>query len=101
VIVAAPNCPGLRTMLDCCSGSISESMPLDSVLDQWQPGGMNAHRHASDRNLRGPGGGSIRFAAIIAALKRHGYNGTIGVEPFIFEPSAKPAPPAPPAICVG
>ena len=88
-IVAAANSPGLRTMLDCCTGAVSEETPLAAVLDRWLPEGMIAHVHVNDPNRRGPGEGALRFAPIIAALKRHHYSGTIAVEPFIFIPDGK------------
>jgi sugar phosphate isomerase/epimerase len=78
--------PALKTMLDCCSGSEAESESLVAVLDRWLPTGKIAHFHANDANHRGPGDGAVRFDGIIAALKRGGYTGVIGIEPFICEP---------------
>ncbi len=78
--------PSLRTMLDCCSGGTAESEPLDAVLDRWLPTGLVAHIHVNDPNRRGPGQGDMDFAPIVAALKRNGYGGAIGVEPFDYVP---------------
>jgi len=88
-IVRAADEAGLRTMLDCCTAAQSEAEPLEAVLDRWLPEGMIAHVHVNDPNLRGPGEGTLRFAPIVAALKRHGYAGTLAVEPFVFEPDGR------------
>ncbi len=85
-VIDAIGSPALKTMLDCCSASESESEPLTDVLDRWLPTGKIAHLHASDANQRGPGQGELRFSEIVAALKRGGFAGVIGVEPFIYEP---------------
>jgi D-psicose/D-tagatose/L-ribulose 3-epimerase len=85
-VIDAIGSPALKTMLDCCSASESESAPLVGVLDRWLPTGKIAHLHASDANQRGPGQGELRFSEIIAALKRGGFTGVIGVEPFVYEP---------------
>jgi D-psicose/D-tagatose/L-ribulose 3-epimerase len=78
--------PALKTMLDCCSASESESAPLTDVLDRWLPTGKIAHIHVNDANHRGPGQGKLRFSEIVAALERGGFQGIIGVEPFVYEP---------------
>lgn len=85
-VIDAIGSPALKTMLDCCSASESEFAPLTDVLDRWLPTGKIAHLHASDANQRGPGQGELRFSEIFAALKRGGFDGAIGVEPFIYEP---------------
>jgi sugar phosphate isomerase/epimerase len=73
-------------MLDCCSAVEAESEPLPALLDRWLPTGMIAHVHLNDGNERGPGEGPLRFAGIIAALRRNHYTGALSVEPFVFEP---------------
>jgi sugar phosphate isomerase/epimerase len=88
-IVHAAGNPALRTMLDCCSGAQAETQPLDHILDRWLPGGMIAHVHANDPNLRGPGEGDLRFASIFAALCRNAYDGWVAVEPFVFQPDGR------------
>jgi len=85
-VVDAIGSPALKTMLDCCSASESESEAVVAVLDRWLPTGKIAHLHANDANKRGPGQGDLRFSEIVAALKRGGFNGVIGVEPFVYEP---------------
>ena len=44
------------------------------------------HVQVNDPNRRAPGQGEMRFAPIFAALKRHGYDGTVAVEPFDYVP---------------
>lgn len=85
-VVDAIGSPWLKAMFDCCSASEAESEPLTVVLDRWVPKGKIGHLHANDANRRGPGQGDVRFADIVASLKRGGYTGTIGIEPFIYEP---------------
>lgn len=85
-VIDAIGSPALKTMLDCCSASESESAPLTDVLDRWLPTGKIAHLHVNDANHRGPGQGKLRFSEIVAALKRGGFGGIIGVEPFVYEP---------------
>jgi sugar phosphate isomerase/epimerase len=78
--------PAIRTMLDTCSGGVTETEPLPAVIDRWLPGGMIAHVQVNDSNKRGPGQGEDRFTPIFAALARNGYGGAIAVEPFVYEP---------------
>lgn len=85
-VVDAIGSPALKAMMDCCSASESESGPLTAVLDRWLPTGKIAHLHVNDANHRGPGQGDVRFSDIVAALKRGGFGGVIGVEPFVCEP---------------
>jgi D-psicose/D-tagatose/L-ribulose 3-epimerase len=88
-VVDAIGNPSLKAMLDCCSGSESESEALTVVLDRWLPTGKIGHLHANDANKRGPGQGALRFGEIVASLKRGGFTGAIGVEPFIYEPDGR------------
>jgi sugar phosphate isomerase/epimerase len=85
-VVDAIGSPALRTMIDCCSASESETVPVTELLERWLPTGKIGHFHANDANKRGPGDGDLDFGAIVGALKRGGYAGTVGVEPFICEP---------------
>ncbi len=59
---------------------------MPELISQWMPSGLIAHIQVNDPNRKGPGQGEMDFAPIIAALKQHGYDGDIGVEPFIYEP---------------
>jgi len=85
-IVDVIGSPALKTMLDCCSASEAEAEPIVAVLDRWLPTGKIAHLHVNDANKCGPGQGDLRFGEIVAALKRGGFTGIIGVEPFVYEP---------------
>jgi D-psicose/D-tagatose/L-ribulose 3-epimerase len=85
-VVDAIASPALKAMLDCCSASEAESSPVVEVLERWLPTGKIGHLHVNDANKLGPGQGRIRFGEIIATLRRGGYTGIIGVEPFVYEP---------------
>lgn len=78
--------PALRTMLDVCAAGNGEAEPVTALLDRWLPTGKLAHIHLNDRNRRAPGQGADRFAPILATLRRHGYAGVCGVEPFEYLP---------------
>ena len=85
-IVREVDSPALRTMLDTCAAGQAERQPIPDVLDRWLPSGMIAHIHLNDPNRRAPGQGELRFAPILAALRRQGYDGIASVEPFVYEP---------------
>jgi sugar phosphate isomerase/epimerase len=85
-IVEAANLPGLKTMLDTSSAGRAEDEPIDRLIDRWWPSGKLVHVQLNDRNRRGPGQGSDRFAPILAALGRHGYDGWLAMEPFDYQP---------------
>jgi sugar phosphate isomerase/epimerase len=76
-------------MLDTCTAAEAESEPPAALLDRWLPTGMIAHVHLNDANRRAPGEGAMRFAPVVAALRRHGYDGWMAVEPFVFEPDRR------------
>jgi D-psicose/D-tagatose/L-ribulose 3-epimerase len=78
--------PALRTMLDVSAAGNGEEEPAAALLNRWLPGGLLAHVHLNDRNRRAPGQGEDRFAPVLAALRRHGYAGLCGVEPFEYLP---------------
>jgi D-psicose/D-tagatose/L-ribulose 3-epimerase len=78
--------PALRTMLDCCAAGLGEAVPVTALLDRFLPGGQLGHIHLNDRNRRAPGQGGDRFAPVLATLRRHGYAGWCGVEPFDYQP---------------
>lgn len=85
-IVDAIGEPGLRTMLDCAAASHSDTAPLPALLDRWLPSGHVAHVQVNDTNRRGPGEGDLPIAPVLAALRRHGYDRVVAVEPFVYEP---------------
>ena len=78
--------PNLRTMIDCSAAGLTETDPIPALIDRWLPTGLIGHIQVNDPNCRGPGQGEMKFAPILAALKRHNYAGTIAVEPFDYLP---------------
>jgi D-psicose/D-tagatose/L-ribulose 3-epimerase len=76
----------LRTMIDCSAAGQDETQSVPELIDTWLPTGLVAHIQVNDPNRRGPGQGEMRFAPIFAALQRHGYAGTVAVEPFDYVP---------------
>ena len=78
--------PNLRTMIDCSAAGLTETDSVPELIDRWLPTGLIAHIQVNDPNRRGPGQGEMKFAPIMAALKRHNYAGTIAVEPFDYSP---------------
>ena len=90
-LVRSINHPNLRTMIDCSAAALTETGPVPSLVDRWLPTGLIAHVQVNDPNRRGPGQGEMKFAPILAALKRHNYTGTIAVEPFDYSPDGPTA----------
>lgn len=88
-IVENAGTPALRTMLDTSSASLAESMTLVDLVDLYWPSGCLAHVQLNDRNRRGPGQGRERFAPVLGALARHGYDGWLAVEPFDYWPDRR------------
>jgi D-psicose/D-tagatose/L-ribulose 3-epimerase len=78
--------PNLRTMIDCSAAGQAESESIPALIDRWLPTGLIAHLQVNDPNRRGPGQGGMKFAPILAALKRNNYAGIIAVEPFDYVP---------------
>ena len=78
--------PNLKTMIDCSAAGLTETDSVPSLIDRWLPTGLIAHIQVNDTNRRGPGQGEMKFAPILAALKRQNYAGTIAVEPFDYSP---------------
>src|SRR6185437_2695517 len=76
----------LRTMIDCSAAGQSEDKSVAELIDEWLPTGLIGHIQVNDPNRRAPGQGEMRFAPILAALKRNGYAGTVAVEPFDYVP---------------
>jgi D-psicose/D-tagatose/L-ribulose 3-epimerase len=85
-LVRAIDHPHLRTMIDCSAAGLTETDTIPSLIDRWLPTGLIAHLQVNDPNRRGPGQGEMKFAPVLAALKRHNYTGTIAVEPFDYWP---------------
>jgi D-psicose/D-tagatose/L-ribulose 3-epimerase len=85
-IVDAIGNPALRTMLDTSAAARAEDEPIEALIARWLPSGHIAHVQVNDSSRRGPGEGEDRFAPVFAALKRHGYDGIVAVEPFKYVP---------------
>jgi D-psicose/D-tagatose/L-ribulose 3-epimerase len=85
-VVRAINQPALRTMIDCSAAAATETQTLPDLIDTWLPTGLIGHVQVNDPNRRAPGQGELRFAPIFAALRRHGYDRTVAVEPFDYIP---------------
>ncbi|HEY2255289.1 MAG TPA: sugar phosphate isomerase/epimerase family protein [Variovorax sp.] len=96
-VVRAIGHPQLRTMIDCSAAGLGEIEPVPALIDRWLPTGLIGHIQVNDPNRRGPGQGQMAFAPILAALKRNGYAGAIGVEPFDYQPDG----PSAAAFCAG
>jgi len=80
------NSSSVRTMLDCSAAGRMEKEPLGALIERWVPKGVIAHVQVNDRNRRGPGQGEQRFAPLLRALTKHGYDGDLAVEPFDYVP---------------
>ncbi|UCF36367.1 MAG: sugar phosphate isomerase/epimerase [Acidobacteriota bacterium] len=78
--------PAFQSMLDTKAANTAEKEGIPALVDRWLPPGLIAHVHVNDQNLRGPGQGDNRFAPVFAALLKHNYQGTVGVEPFDYQP---------------
>jgi len=85
-LVRAIDHPNLRTMIDCSAAGLTETYSVPALLERWLPTGLIAHIQVNDPNRRGPGQGGMKFAPILAALRRHHYSGVIAVEPFDYVP---------------
>lgn len=85
-LVDAVASPAFRTMVDTSAAGQSEDLHVAELLAKWLPTGKIAHIQVNDTNRRGPGQGSNTFAPIFKAILAAGYNGTVAVEPFRYEP---------------
>jgi D-psicose/D-tagatose/L-ribulose 3-epimerase len=85
-VVDAIGSTHVRSMLDCSAAGRMESAPLPALVDRWLPKGLIAHVQVNDRNRQGPGQGEQRFSPLLRALKKHGYDGDLAVEPFDYVP---------------
>ncbi|MCF8467012.1 MAG: sugar phosphate isomerase/epimerase [Sneathiella sp.] len=85
-IVDAINSPALKTMIDTSSAGLAEEEPVDALIRKWWPTGRIGHIQLNDTNQRAPGQGENKFTPVFRALKDVGYEGTVAVEPFVYEP---------------
>ncbi|MBF0280525.1 MAG: sugar phosphate isomerase/epimerase [SAR324 cluster bacterium] len=86
-IVAQINSSAFKTMVDTSAAASTESVPVEQLIRHWMPTGHLAHVQFNDQNRRAAGQGDDRFLEILRALKETGYNGTIAMEPFLYEPN--------------
>lgn len=84
-IVRAVSSPALGAMIDCYA-TTTDGGDVAAVLKQWLPEGAVGHVHFNDSNQRGPGEGDIDFRPIVDALRDLDYRGSIGIEPFVYQP---------------
>jgi D-psicose/D-tagatose/L-ribulose 3-epimerase len=87
-LVRQVDSPALATMLDTKSAALAESVSAVELLQRWLPSGLIRHVQLNDRNRRGPGQGTDRFAPVLEALVAGGYAGDIAIEPFDYVPDA-------------
>ncbi len=90
-LVRAIDQSSLKTMIDCSAAGLTETETIAELIDRWMPTGLIAHIQLNDPNRRGPGQGEMKFAAVLAALKRNRYAGTVAVEPFDYFPDGPSA----------
>ena len=77
--------PGPITIhLDCKAMADGEDRPIPEVIADPAIVPFEKTFHAQDPNMKGPGFGDLDFAPILAALKKNGFSGWIGVEPFDY-----------------
>jgi putative tricarboxylic transport membrane protein len=78
--------PSLRTMIDCSAAGLSESVSVPELIDTWLPTGLIGHMQVNDPEPARARPGRDAVRADLRALKRHGYAGTVAVEPFDYVP---------------
>lgn len=78
--------PGLATMLDASAAGQAESDPIAVVLDRGLAAGRIAHVQINAVNRKGPGQGPEFLIDLFRVMRDRGYDGTVAVEPFIYEP---------------
>src|SRR5258706_10601613 len=78
--------PNFKIILDV-KAMCSEAKPIPQIIRESWP--HFVHFHANDKNLKGPGFGTVDFKPIAAALKELGYEGFVSVEVFDFDDGAE------------
>lgn len=86
-LIDAIGVPSLKTMIDTKAALQAERQRVPDLLDDWLPTGKIAHLQLNDKDGAAPGMGPTDFGAIVAAIGRNGYAGTVAIEPFVYEPS--------------
>ncbi len=83
--------PAFKTMIDTKAVAGSETETAAALVERWMPRGMIGHVQFNDENMRGPGQGALKFAGIVRALRRTGYDGFVAMEPFDYVPDGASA----------
>lgn len=78
--------PGLATMLDASAAGQAESDPVAVVLDRGLAAGRIAHVQINAVNRKAPGQGPEFLIDLFRVMQNRGYDRTVAVEPFIYEP---------------
>jgi D-psicose/D-tagatose/L-ribulose 3-epimerase len=90
-LIEAAGEPALKLMLDVCHAAREETDSLPALIARYLPAGRLAHVQLNAANRRGPGqgddpAGRDAIPPVLAALARHGYDGTLAIEPFDYRP---------------
>ena len=96
-IVRAIDSPALRTMVDCCAAGRTEPPPIPELLAKWLPTGLIAHSISTTPTAAAPAKASSPSPRSCRRWLRMRYQGIAAIEPFVYEPTAPPAPRAPSA----
>jgi sugar phosphate isomerase/epimerase len=78
--------PGLATMLDASAAGQAEAEPVAEVLERGLSAGRIAHVQINAVNRKAPGQGPEFLIDLFRVLHGQGYDRTVAVEPFIYEP---------------
>ena len=78
---------GLATMLDASAAGNAERRPVAALLDEGLAEGKIAHVQINAVNRKAPGQGPEFLIDAFRVLARRGYDRTVAVEPFVYEPN--------------
>lgn len=77
---------GLATMLDASAAGQAEAETVAALLDRGLASGRIAHVQVNSVNRKAPGQGPEFLIDLFRVLRMRGYERTVAVEPFIYEP---------------